>query len=276
MPVAGGVAGLGGLLPGGVDPTPLCGDLPILCKAPAQPGSLLAGIMGYAVVGVNVRGTGCSGGAYDFFEDLQVLDGYDVIETIGAQDWVARHRVGMVGLSYPGLSQLFVAQSQPPSLAAITPLSVFGDTGTGVLRPGGLLNTGFAVSWANQVLSNAEPSGTSWVRQLIADGKTVLFISHDMAVIERVSHRVAVMYLGQIVEIGPRRAVFENPQHPYTRRLMAAVPVADPTRGRRKRELSSAEIGSPIRDVGDEPEILPMREVGPGHFVAESRIAGSA
>jgi predicted acyl esterase len=164
------IAGLGGVLPGGVDPTPLCGALPILCNAPAEPASLLAGLVGFAVVGVNVRGTGCSGGAYDFFETLQVLDGYDVIETIAAQDWVQDHRVGMVGLSYPGLSQLFVAQSQPPSLAAITPLSVYGDTGTGVVRPGGILNTGFAVSWAEQVLENAEPSGTAWVREVIDDG----------------------------------------------------------------------------------------------------------
>jgi predicted acyl esterase len=164
------VAGLGGVLPGGVDPTPLCGELPILCKAPAEPASLLAGLNGFAVVGVNVRGTGCSGGAYDFFEKLQVLDGYDVIETVAAQDWVRGNRVGMVGLSYPGLAQLFVAQSQPPSLAAITPLSVYGDTGTGVVRPGGILNTGFAVSWAEQVLANAEPSGTAWVRQLIDEG----------------------------------------------------------------------------------------------------------
>lgn len=163
------VAGLGGLA-GGLDPTPLCGALPILCKAPAQPGSLLAGLMGYAVVGVNVRGTGCSGGAYDFFEELQVLDGYDVIETVAAQDWVQGGKVGMVGLSYPGISQLFVARSQPPSLAAITPLSVYGDTGTGVLRPGGMLNTGFATSWTDQVLANARPSGTGWVRQLIAEG----------------------------------------------------------------------------------------------------------
>ena len=89
------IAGLGGVLPGGADPTPLCGQLPILCKAPAQPASLLAGLTGFAVVGVNVRGTGCSGGAYDFFETLQVLDGYDVIEAVGAQDWVAGHRVGI-------------------------------------------------------------------------------------------------------------------------------------------------------------------------------------
>lgn len=164
------LAGLGGVLPGGIDPTPLCAELPILCKAPAEPASLLAGLTGFAVVGVNVRGTGCSGGAYDFFETLQVLDGYDVIETVATQDWVQDGRVGMVGLSYPGISQLFVARSKPPSLAAITPLSVYGDTGTGVVRPGGILNTGFAVSWAEQVLANAEPSGTEWVRQVIDDG----------------------------------------------------------------------------------------------------------
>jgi glutathione transport system ATP-binding protein len=99
-------------------------------------------------------------------------------------------------------------------------------------------------------------------------GIAFLFISHDMAVVERISHRVAVMYLGQIVEIGPRRAIFENPQHPYTKRLMAAVPIADPARRHMKRELLEGEVPSPIRAVGDEPVVRPLVEVGPGHFVA--------
>jgi len=105
-------------------------------------------------------------------------------------------------------------------------------------------------------------------------GVAFLFISHDMAVVERISHRVAVMYLGQIVEIGPRRAVFENPQHAYTRRLMAAVPVADPTRRHLERTLLQGEIPSAMHPVGHEPDPPALVEVGPGHFVARHPIAG--
>ncbi|QUN40378.1 dipeptide ABC transporter ATP-binding protein [Burkholderia cenocepacia] len=106
-------------------------------------------------------------------------------------------------------------------------------------------------------------------------GVAYLFISHDMAVVERVSHRVAVMYLGQIVELGPRRAVFEAPQHPYTKKLMSAVPVADPARRHAPRQLAADEIPSPIRAVGDEPVVAPLVAVGPDHYVATHRVGGA-
>ena len=94
-----------------------------------------------------------------------------------------------------------------------------------------------------------------------------LFISHDMAVVERVSHDVGVMYLGRIVEIGPRRAVFENPQHPYTQALMKAVPIADPRQRKQEKDLNFKPIPSPIHPVGYEPVKNQYKEVGPGHRV---------
>jgi glutathione transport system ATP-binding protein len=105
-------------------------------------------------------------------------------------------------------------------------------------------------------------------------GLAYLFISHDMAVVERVSHRVAVMYLGQIVEIGPRQAVFGDPQHAYTRRLLAAVPVPDPRRRDRSIELDDSEVPSPLRKLDDPPIVRPLVQVGEGHFVARHRVGG--
>ena len=94
-----------------------------------------------------------------------------------------------------------------------------------------------------------------------------LFISHDIAVVERISHRIAVMYLGEVVEIGPRAAVIENPQHPYTKRLMAAVPVPEPGRRALRRGLSTTEVPSSVHDPGYVPAPRLYREVGPGHVV---------
>jgi glutathione transport system ATP-binding protein len=105
-------------------------------------------------------------------------------------------------------------------------------------------------------------------------GIAYLFISHDMAVVERVAHRVAVMYLGQIVEIGPRQAVLNDPQHPYTRRLLAAVPVPDPRRRGHSFALDDSEVPSPLRRPNDPPVVAPLVRVGDGHFVARHRIGG--
>ncbi|WP_168393320.1 dipeptide ABC transporter ATP-binding protein [Erwinia amylovora] len=130
---------------------------------------------------------------------------------------------------------------------------------------------------ADEAVSALDVSVQAQIINLMLDlqrefGIAFLFISHDMAVVERISHRVAVMYLGQIVEIGPRQAVFGHPQHPYTRKLMASVPVADPAHRRRERALLVDEIPSPIRALGDEPAVEPLIEVGTGHFVARHAI----
>jgi predicted acyl esterase len=135
--------------------------------------SILANLMGFTVVDVNMRGTGCSGGAFDFFEPLQSLDGYDVVETVARQPWAKHHKVGMMGISYGGISQLFTGQTNPPSLAAISPLSVIDSTQT-TLYPGGILNTGFAVNWAKERVYEARPAGPNggqpWAYQRVQQG----------------------------------------------------------------------------------------------------------
>ncbi|MBI5609203.1 MAG: CocE/NonD family hydrolase [Deltaproteobacteria bacterium] len=154
------------------DKESLCGAIPVLCNAPSDPSAMVSAVAGYATVSVNIRGTGCSGGAYDYFEELQLLDGYDVIETVAAQPWVAHHKVGMVGLSYPGITQLFVAKTKPPSLAAIAPFSVIGNTAT-TLVPGGILNNGFALNWIDHVYKKAAPYAQGWEQAKVDAGDMV-------------------------------------------------------------------------------------------------------
>ena len=104
--------------------------------------------------------------------------------------------------------------------------------------------------------------------ELQADlGVSFLFISHDMAVVERVSHRVGVMYLGRLVEIGDRAQVLEDPRHDYTRALLRAVPVADPTRRTIRDDMNFRPIPSPVFPVGHEPGPSEYEEVAPGHLV---------
>ena len=114
---------------------------------------------------------------------------------------------------------------------------------------------------ADESVSALDVSIQAQILNLLMDlqkdrGLSYLFITHDMAVVEKVSHRVAVLYLGQIVELGTRRQIFESPQHAYTRKLLAAVPVAEPGR-HIDTSLIEGEIPSPVRRVGDEPAIIP-------------------
>ena len=147
---------------------------PLLPDTSTVVGSALAPLFGFATVSLQMRGTGCSGGAFDLFGLPSDYDGYDAVQTVGSQPWVLHHKVGMVGISYSGFSQLVVAGTRPPDLAAVTPLSPTDDLySTGY--PGGIYNDGFAASWVSERVADAEPAppgGQRWARAEIAAGDT--------------------------------------------------------------------------------------------------------
>ena len=137
----------------------------------SSPFKILAQLGGYAYVGINVRGSGCSGGAFDVFEELQALDGYDAIETIAAQPWAGK--VATAGISYPAIMQMFVGATQPPHLAAMAPLSTNDDLIRSLLAPGGIKNDGFALRWLEQRVNQNKwpnPQGANWVVDRINAG----------------------------------------------------------------------------------------------------------
>ncbi|MBS1886983.1 MAG: CocE/NonD family hydrolase [Actinobacteria bacterium] len=174
--------------------------------------AMIAELMGFTVVDVNMRGTGCSGGAYDFFEPLQNLDGYDVVETIAHQPWVLHHEVGMMGISYGGISQLFTAATRPPDLAAIAPLSVIDNTQT-TLYPGGILNTGFALQWAKERVHDAEAagptSGQAWAYKRIQEGDETCRKNQAL-------HPEAVNLLKKVEENSHYKPTVADPLSPIT------------------------------------------------------------
>jgi hypothetical protein len=181
----------------------------------------VANLLGFAVVDVNMRGTGCSGGAFSFFERLQNLDGYDVIETVARQPWVLGHRVGMIGISYGGISQLFVAATDPPHLAAIAPLSVIDNTAT-TLYPGGILNTGFGLPYARARDDDAEAAapgrGEAWALQRIRSGDRVCRTNQAL-------HPEAVNEVATVLANRYYRPSVANPLNPTTFVHKIRVPV---------------------------------------------------
>ncbi len=136
-----------------------CGDPNLLPDTATAVGSVLARVAGFATVSLQMRGTGCSGGAFDLFGYPSDYDAYDAIEIVAHQSWVAHHKVGMVGISYSGLSQFPAAGTDPPGLAAIAPMSPTDDLfSTGY--PGGIYNDGFAASWIASRIADAKAAAS--------------------------------------------------------------------------------------------------------------------
>ena len=136
-------------------------------------GALIAPLLDFAVVSVQMRGSGCSGGAFDLFGLPTTYDGYDTVETVAAQPWAKGGKVGMVGISFSGITQLFTAGTRPPHLAAISPMSVSDDGYRASAYPGGIRNSGFTSAWLRDRMDDAEPAprgGQPWARELARRG----------------------------------------------------------------------------------------------------------
>ena len=149
-----------------------------------QPSTLIGTVLGYATVGVNMRGSGCSGGAFDLFDLPTTADGYDIVETVAAQSWVKDNEVGMVGISFPGISQLFVAGARPPSLIAVAPFATIADIYRAPGFPGGIFNNGFARTWLQDRADDAEPAtegrGQRWAVKRVEEGDEVCAANQNL------------------------------------------------------------------------------------------------
>ncbi|MBK5111158.1 MAG: CocE/NonD family hydrolase [Thermoleophilia bacterium] len=162
-------------------------------------GAAMAPMLGYAVVSMQMRGSGCSGGAYDLFGLPTTYDGYDAVETVASQSW-SRGDIGLVGISYSGISQLFMAGTRPPHLAAIAPMSVLDDIYDATGYPGGIFNSGFALSWVSARVRDAEPApegGQRWARELVNMG--------DAQCIENQTLRLQTLDVLDLIETNPNR-----------------------------------------------------------------------
>lgn len=177
---------------------------PLVPDTSTAVGSVIAPLLGFAVVSLQMRGTGCSGGAFDLFGLPTTYDGYDAVQIVGSQSWVLHHKVGMVGISFSGISQMFVAGTRPPDLAAIAPMSLTNDLyDTGF--PGGIYNSGFAGSWLAQRVQDAEAApagGETYAKVLIAEGDRTCLADQALhpetqdlqALLAQASHRSPALY----------------------------------------------------------------------------------
>lgn len=148
-----------------------------------QPSTLITSVLGFATVGVNMRGSGCSGGVFDLFDLPTTADGYDIVEIVGNQPWVLNNKVGMVGISFPGITQLFVGGAQPPHLGALAPFSTIADIYRAPGYPGGIANDGFARSWLDERARDGQPApsgGQGWARKRARNGDQVCIANQKL------------------------------------------------------------------------------------------------
>lgn len=174
---------------------------PLLPATSTAVGSLIAPLLGFAVVSVQMRGSGCSGGDFQLFDVPTTYDGYDAVETVAAQSWVKGGKVGLVGISFSGISQLFVGGTRPPHLAAVAPMSVTDDIYTGTGFPGGIFNNGFAASWLQERQDNAKPApemgAQPYAVKLVEDGDTHCKDNQKL--------RVQTMDINAVIDANPFR-----------------------------------------------------------------------
>ena len=200
-----------------------------------------------------------------------VVDGVDVLALSG--EALRRHRRRMQMIFQDPMSSLNPRMRAGEILAE--PLLAHGLATPAEARA---LALDPALIVADEAVSALDVSIKAQVVDLMLElqaalGIAYLFISHDMSVVERIAHRVAVMRLGEIVEIGPRAAVFDDPRHPYTRRLLAAVPVPDPARRRARAAIEDGELPSPLRAPSYVPPARRYEQVAPGHLVLDDAAA---
>ncbi|HTU15393.1 MAG TPA: CocE/NonD family hydrolase, partial [Solirubrobacterales bacterium] len=177
----------------------LAGD-PLAPAASTAVGSIIGPLLDFATVSVQMRGSGCSGGAFDLFGLPTTYDGYDMVEMVGSQPWVKGGKVGMGGISFSGISQLFAAGTNPPHLAAVSPMSITDDLYAGTGYPGGIFNKGFALSWIQERMDDALPApggGQTWAKVLTEQG--------DQHCIENQKMRYQTRNAVQLVEKNPYR-----------------------------------------------------------------------
>lgn len=192
-------------LTGLLDPEAAAND-PLIPSTSTAVGGIIAPLLDYATVSLQMRGSGCSGGAFGLFDLPTTADGYDAVEAIAAEPWVKGNKVGMVGISFSGISQFFAAGTQPPHLAAIAPMSVTDDLySTGY--PGGIFNDGFAASWIAERARDAEPApegGQPWAKAMIDDGDEQCLANQDL--------RLQTEDVTELLETTPHRdpALFDD------------------------------------------------------------------